>query len=144
MFSWPSRMNIHHRIVIYIHICVISKKKKKSSEGSLGVYICRNISYRDYVQRGVKTGINYPYRCVVTCIRLIKTPLWPTIVSILPPILSDISLSNLKTSFWERLTLAMSVKRQNWQQSLYSRAHIRGNLKKCGQTMDFSKFLKFF
>ena len=63
----------------YIHICIY--QKKKLSEGSLGVCIFKNLSYRDYLQRGVKTGIYYPYTCVVTCIRLTKIPLWPTIVA---------------------------------------------------------------
>ena len=41
------------------------------------------------------------------------------ILSISPPILSNISLSQ-KTSYWERLLLP--VKWQNWQKSMYSRS----------------------
>ena len=78
LVSWPSRVNMHQPIVRYIHICAY--RKKKLSEGSLGVCFFKNISYRDYLQRGVKAGINYPYTCVVACIRLIKIPFWPTIV----------------------------------------------------------------
>ena len=79
MLFWAFRVNMHQPTVRYIHICVY--QKKKLLEGSLGVCFYKDLSYRDYLQRGVKTGMNYPYTCVVTCIRLIKIPLWPTIVA---------------------------------------------------------------
>ena len=75
MLSWPFGMTVHHPIERNRHICMYSKKLL--SEGSLGVHIFIYLSYRDYLQRGVKTGINYPHTCVITCIRVIKIPLWP-------------------------------------------------------------------
>ena len=63
-------------ICIFIHI-----KKKILSEGSLGLQILKNLSQRDYLQRGVKTGISYPHTRLTTCIRVTKIPVWPTIVA---------------------------------------------------------------
>ena len=63
-------INLQWDIYIFVYI-----KKKKLLEGPLGVCFYKNL------QRGVKTGINYPYTCVVTCIRLIKIPPWLTIVA---------------------------------------------------------------
>ena len=38
-----------------------------------GMYII----VKNYVERGVKTGINYPHTWFTTCIRVIKIPLYP-------------------------------------------------------------------
>ena len=65
------------RVKKEICIHIYTYLKKNLSEGSLGVCIFINLSYRDYLQRGVKTGINYPHTCVITCIRVIKIPVWP-------------------------------------------------------------------
>ena len=42
-----------------------------------GVYILKNPSERDYLQRGVKTGMTWPYTSVLTPARVIKIPVWP-------------------------------------------------------------------
>ena len=105
-------------LVRYRRICICSKKILL--EGSLWVYIFIYVSSRDYLERGVKTGICYPYTRVITCIRVTKIPLWPNLVveykvflSWSPPILSDDSLSGLETSFWEWLALACQLRCKN-------------------------------
>ena len=60
-------------LVRYRRICICSKKILL--EGSLWVYIFIYVSSRDYLERGVKTGICYPYTRVITCIRVTKIPL---------------------------------------------------------------------
>ena len=67
--------------LLWIYKQLYTYQKKKLSEGSLGVHIFIYLSYRDYLQRGVKTGINYPHTCLSTCIRVTKIPVWPTIVA---------------------------------------------------------------
>ena len=69
------------RVKKEICIHIYTYLKKNLSEGSLGVCIFINLSYRDYLQRGVKTGINYPHTRLSTCIRVTKIPVWPTIVA---------------------------------------------------------------
>ena len=115
---WPFRVHILQPLVRYKRICIWSKKKL--SEGSLGVYIFIYVSSRDYLERGVKTGICYPYTRVITCIGVTKIPIWPNLVveyevflSWSPPILSDDSLSGLETSFWEWLALACQLRCKN-------------------------------
>ena len=109
MLFWQFRGHVTQPIGRYVHICTDSKKIL--SEGSLGVYILKNPSERDYLQRGVKTGINDPHTCVTTCIRVIYTPLWPTKVvenrdfcqSHLPYWVTFLRLAQLP--FWEQLAL---------------------------------------
>ena len=113
----PFRVGHHRPLGRYRHICICSKFL---SEGSLGVYIFIYVSSRDYLGRGVKTGICYPYTRLTTCIRVTKIPFWPNLVveyrvflSWSPPILSDYSSSGLKPSFWEWLALACQLRCKN-------------------------------
>ena len=86
-FIFHSRMQLHtlgtfnnHLECIYINrqagiSIFVYAQKNFLSEGPLGVQIFIYLSYGDYLSRGVKTGIYYPYACVITCIRVIKIPL---------------------------------------------------------------------
>ena len=108
-------MTVHHPIERNRHICIYSKNF--FIRGVVRGIDFENLSQRDYLQRGVKTGMNYPHICLTTCLRVMKMPLQPTIVaeikdflSILPPAWGDTSSQQLKQLKDARLALACQSK----------------------------------
>ena len=106
MLSWPFSMIVHQPIATYIAFYIYQKK----------IFVRGIVRVID-LQRGVKTGINYPHTRLTTCIRVTKIPVWPTIVAEN----KDFCQHHLKlwmvflgprskATFWDRLALGCQLR----------------------------------